>query len=374
MIVGYYIFLGSGDYHHPSSFNKKWTMTWGLDEWIRFIDELQSMEVNTMMIYLNGHKLPYRSKCYPDLVDHEHPNVKMEFLSNLFSYAKNRGIKIIAVLTTTGHAGGFSEINTESKIKLPKRESSREETLVSFPQHLRAGKLEYKAGAAQLGFGVLCHHKTLSRNYAENILLELIELYGKYFNGIALHPPESVSPCCCSCCCELFFNWSGVQLTEAPIDIARKFFISSYLEYQQNGLFRLIKQQLPSCELMMFTIPWFFEQFFDEIRSNISKEVMIIEWDYNLSEERVNSLANRLEKYVSSGYKVCFMPTAGFSFDLNQLIDTQVEAVHHQINIAESCNVDGIVHFLGPKMSDYFTQTSRQNLTDSSRAFHCGYT
>ncbi len=57
---GYYIFLGNGDYHQPENLTLNWTSRWGLNEWKNFIEKIAKLHANTLMIYLNGHYLPYR--------------------------------------------------------------------------------------------------------------------------------------------------------------------------------------------------------------------------------------------------------------------------------------------------------------------------
>lgn len=362
MILGYYVFLGSGDYHPPSTITPQWIFTWGLTEWKSFIDDLLLLDTNTLFIYLNGHKLPYKSLNYPELIDENHSS--NEFLYELFSYIKDKGIQLIAVLTTTGHAGGFLQAHPESAIELLSVDVSIENTLVSFPEHIRKGKLSRKSGAAQLGHGVLCHNKPDSRLYAENILSEIMELYGSFFDGIALHPPESAYPCYCEQCCNQFLRESGSELRIEPINVARKFFISSYLKFQTDILLAQIKSKLTHVNLFTFSIPWLFEDAFEEISQYLPKELTIIEWDYNLSPDRLLSLPTRLQLYKNLGFKILFMPTAGFSFDPNGCLDEQINAIKTQLDIVEEMEVEGIAHFIGPKVSEYLVQTSRKSLTE----------
>jgi hypothetical protein len=327
------------------------------------------MNVNSLLLYLNGHKLPYNSIKYPELSDKTHPNCKEEILEELLIYIKAKNIKIIAVLTTTGHAGGFFELNEDAKIEILNSDISIENTLISFPEHLRQGKLSKKEGAAQLGYGVLCHNKDKAQTYAENILKEVIELYGTYFDGIALHPPESAYPCCCESCVSKFYKSTGTNLYEADLSTSRKFYIKSYLEYQEKVLFELIRKSKPNCKLLTFTIPWLFEGCFDELSHLISKEIFLIEWDYNLQTTRIEGLQNRLREYMNFGNPVWFMPTAGFSFCNDTSIQEQIHAVFLQMKIAEESGVKGIVHFLGPKISNSLIETSRKNYKDSKNLF-----
>jgi hypothetical protein len=358
MKVGYYIFLGYGDYHPSSTKSQIWVNTWSIETWKRFIDHLLELGVNTLLIYLNGHFLPYQSKIYPELVDENHPNCKKEFLRELLGYTKLKGIEAIGVITTTGHAGKFSSLNGDACIEIATIDSSIESTLVSFPDHLKKKKLEMQSGAAQLGYGVLCHNKESSQKYAINIISELISIYGDYFDGVALHPPESAYPCVCSSCQIKFEKKNGLQLLRADKELAREFFITSYMEFQNESLFPLIKKLKQKCNQLTFTIPWFFESSFHTISSIISKETVIIEWDYNLDPRRIEGLAKRLENYRSYGNSVWFMPSAGFSFSKETSLVEQINAVLNQIGIAEEVGVDAVVHFLGPKTSEFIDETS----------------
>ncbi|WP_126339661.1 hypothetical protein [Legionella spiritensis] len=365
MRIGYYVFLGHGDYHSPLILNKKWFSSWTLENWKVFIQNLIDLDVDTIMIYLNGHHLPYDSKIYPELTDKTHNNVKENFLCELLEYIKQSGIQIIGVLTTTGHAGGFSQISPESSIEIKNKNISIEDTLVSFPEHIRKGKTSKKDGCAQVGFGVLCHNKLSARKYAENITKELINSYGDYFHGLAFHPPEATYPCQCSCCCEKYESEHHESLKEASLDDARKFFITSYLKYQNDVLVALVNRYLPSTKIFSFTVPWLFESNLTSVLALIPKEITIIDWDYNLDSKRISKLPERLTNYLNAGNDVWFMPSAGFSFSTQLPIPDQIEAVHRQIKIAEELGVSGISHFLGPKTSDYLVETSRKEIVES---------
>ncbi|MBA2650364.1 MAG: hypothetical protein H0U75_12380 [Legionella sp.] len=365
MKTGYYVFFGDGDYHPSLLKTNEWISLWKLNEWKSFIDELLSLEINTLMIYFNGNKLPYKSEIYPELNDTLHPNYQKEFLKDLLVYTKSKGLELIAVISTTGHAGRFSELNKDSMIEVSSFNTSIEQTLVSFPEHLRKNKLSRKEGAAQIGYGVLCHNKESSRKYAINIISEIIYLYGSYFDAIALHPPESAYPCNCQECETKFYSQTNKSLTSS-VEMGRQFFIKSYLEFQKEILFPIIKKSLPTCKQMTFTIPWLFERSFNVIAPFISKETVIIEWDYNLDLKRIESLKSRLNEYMSLGHKVWFMPTAGFSFSNEQSIDEQIHLVQKQLKIAEDAGTEGIVHFLGPRRSKFLVETSMKSLAVSN--------
>jgi hypothetical protein len=358
MKQGYYIFFGVGDYHFSENMTKEWTCTWNLKDWKLFIEKLIVYDVDTVMIYLNGHSLPYNSLVFPFMVDSKHPNVKKEFLSELFEFVNKVGIKLIAVLTTTGHAGKYAEAHRDLQIEGVLPGKHKENRLLSFPEDMRMNKTLKKAGSAQLGYGVLCHNKILTRLFAENLIKEILCIYGCFFSGVALHPPESFAPCLCNQCSKLFFSENGYKIVDAPFKEQRKYFILSYLKYQNNSLFPIVRNILPGIGMYTFTIPWLFEDCAKEVLKFIDEEISIIEWDYNLSPERISSLVQRIDIYKSKGNKVWFMPSAGFSFNKNKDIDKQIQAVRTQVKVALNANVDGISYFIGPKMSDYFHETS----------------
>ena len=357
MKVGYYLFLGHGDYHPPDAMNKQWVASWDLDDWKRMIDQLVALKITTILLYLNGHRLPYKSQMYPDLVDSSHPNCQNEFLPELLEYIQKCHLETIAVLTTTGHAGVFGSLMPESVITLPKHDVDIEHTLCSFPLHMRRGKLEKKQGAAQLGHGVLCHNKSIAQQYAKKILQEVLTRYGRYFSGVALHPPESAYPCECATCNELFFQKYRAPIYQSDPRLVRSFFIETYLVFQNNQLFPIIDRLLPKTTKIMFTIPWLFESSWQRINHLIPPEVTLIEWDYNLEPDRVLSLRNRLLQYLVSNRKLWFMPSAGFSFDDQKNIPEQIEAVLNQVRTAIGAGASAVIYFLGARSSAWIHET-----------------
>lgn len=365
MNVGYYIFFGQGDYHPSGYKTKDWVSEWNLEDWKQFIHEIKNLGSNTLMLYLNGHTLPYRSQLYPQLVDVLHPNCQQEFLRELLHYSKELGLALIVVLTTTGHAGKFAELNKSSQIEPLTIDLSIQEILTPFPEHLRKEKLLKQDGAAQVGYGVLCHNKEISRKYSRELVIEVIRTLGDIIDGIALHPPELVFPCGCIECLEAFYITNKSDLNPNDISAHRDFFITSYLRFQRE-LHSLIAKELPQCPQLTFTIPWLYENSFDVLGPLIPKDVIIIEWDYNLNPARISSIRQRIEKYRSLGHTLWFMPTAGFSFDLKESIEEQLSALYYQLEVVEALGMDGIIHFLGPKKSAFITETSLQAFKSTS--------
>ena len=177
-----------------------------------------------------------------------------------------------------------------------------------------------------------------------------------------MHPPETTYPCCCDDCKQECFVKTGLAIEALDIYQARKFFVTSYLEFQNNILIPIINEKLPNNKVMTFTIPWLFESSLLEISRYLSKYTHIIEWDYNLSPSRLRSLPGRLLNYKMLGLHVWFMPTAGFSFDPSSNASDQIAALEEQLRLVDEVSVDGVVHFLGPKLSAYLIETSYKML------------
>lgn len=227
---GYYVFLGIGDYHQPKILNENWISTWGLEEWRIFLENLVRLKANTLMIYLNGHSLPYKSRSFPELVEYSHPNVKNEFFSEVLSLAKSYGLNTIMVLSTTGHSARYLENNPGLSIQIRSHNINLDELLSPFPDHIRKTKNLVQSGNAQVGLGTLCHNNKNAQEYAVNLIKECLSIYPQV-NGVALHPPESIYPCFCEQCCKLFKTKHEKDMLDVNDEIAREFYLESYLDF-----------------------------------------------------------------------------------------------------------------------------------------------
>lgn len=355
MSYGYYVFLGNGDYHPPKKISANWISTWKLKEWDFFLQRLVKLNANTLMIYLNGHYLPYQSEVFPELVAVNHPNAQNEFFSEVLNLTKKYNLKTILVFTTTGHAGKYSEAHPELQIKIRRSNTDLEKLLCPFPEHVRAIKNKKQDGNAQIGFGILCHNQPLSQEYVFKLIKECLTFYSQA-DGIALHPPESIYPCFCDHCCKLFHAKYKNNLLNTSEDEARDFYLESYLEFQavlENEIRSVISRQLYT-----FTVPWLFEPSFEKIALKISKDTILIDWDYNLSLPRIHDLKSRLTRYQKFGHQLYFMPTAGFGINPENPISEQLDNIHKQIDFAIDANVTGIIHFIGPSLSMELEKTN----------------
>lgn len=189
---GYYLFLNLGDYHKPDQLNSSWIYNWSTVEWDKHLKKLVELGSNTLLLYLNGHWLPYDSESFPECVDKTYIAHKRNIQKYIIDKAKQYNLKVIGVITTTGHAGRFSELNPGTCISKSLKEIDNATSLIAFPEKMRENKTSKQQGQAQLGYGVLCHHNLQAQNYAVTMIKEALNNY-PMLDGIALHPPETVS-------------------------------------------------------------------------------------------------------------------------------------------------------------------------------------
>ena len=214
---GYYLFLGLGDYSSPGApdaTGSDWTSSWGLREWERRLDELVRLGTNTLFVYLAGGRLPYPSERFPELVEPGHPNVESEFFQSVITGANGRGIDVVAVLSTTGHAGTMADLRPELAIEPgPEQATGVLAFTRAFPETMQVGD-------APVGTGVLCHHKAGARDYATGVARECLARYTG-FAGYVLHPPEFESGCLCDGCQAAYRVRTGEELVPDREDRSR---------------------------------------------------------------------------------------------------------------------------------------------------------
>jgi hypothetical protein len=330
---GYYVFLGLGDFAPPPTLSPEWTSTWDLQAWKRRIDELMLLGTNTLFIYLMGHQLPYPSTKFPEYVEKNHPNVvKEEFFQTVLDWCIERGIYLVAVFSTTGHAKAYTAAHPELAI------CSRE-------------------GEPQVDSGIVCHHKEGATRYAVGVIEECLIRY-RGFAGVIFHPPEFGTPCFCPSCQEKYLALYGKSLLAATDQEAKRFFMTSNLYFQRTVLESVVRRHVPGARLLTFSIPWIFEAEFEQIAREIEQDTIIVDWDYNLSDDRLSLLQLRLQRYQRFGHKVWFMPTSGYAFSEARSTEEQAEGVLRQIELAIEVGVKDIIYFMGPRWWPTVAQTS----------------
>ena len=328
--LGYYTFLGLGDFPPPKSLTTDWTSTWDLDQWRRRLDRLADLGCNTLMVYLMGHRLPYPSRRFPDCVEAEHPNVRAEFFGQVVEEAAQRQMRTIATLTTTGHCRTFASAHPE---------------LVIVGQD---GSTPARGLAGTFDTHILCHHNPAARQYCMDLVEEVLTRYSG-FGGVILHPPEFAEPCHCPLCRQAHLDQTGKDLLQVPQDQAQAFFMSSYMRFGRQELWPLVRRLAPGARPLMFTIPWVFHKHFEQVAQEIEPETIIVDWDYDLREEAAELLAPRLRRYGRLGHEVWFMPTCGYAFDSKTDRHLQEQAVLRMVCAARDAGPRGIVYFMGPR-------------------------
>ncbi|MCR4439368.1 MAG: beta-galactosidase [candidate division KSB1 bacterium] len=316
----------------PPVLGPEWTCTWDLRTWRERLDRLVNLGASTLFIYLMGHALPYASKRFPEWVEARHPNVEVEFFQQVVDWCVDRGIYLVDVFSTTGHAKGYTSRHPELAI------CDRE-------------------GHPQVQSGIMCHHKEGARGYCFGVIEECLARY-RGFAGVILHPPEFARPCFCEACQQHFRAAHGKSLLSATNQEAKRFFMATNLRFQRSTLEALIRPQAPELRLLTFTIPWVFEKEFEQIAKEIDLDTVIVDWDYDQHEERIARLPARLRRQQQFGHKVWFMLTSGFAFSNERSASEQADLVLRQVEAALAVGVRDIIYFIGPAWWPTVEQTS----------------
>ena len=162
--AGYYVFLGCGDYPIITGKETHPLADWTLAQWKELVTWMGANGMNRLWTLVNGYTLAYPSLRYPALRDPHARTASENFLGELIDHAHGCGVKVYLMLTTDGHARGFSR---------------------AFPAAVRCDA----AGQPGEQFGLALEHP-LTRRYIFDVLDEVLELY-PHADGVAVHPTES---------------------------------------------------------------------------------------------------------------------------------------------------------------------------------------
>jgi hypothetical protein len=345
-MYGYYLFLGRGDWgtsraqtldptfdgnvntrllgdwgpHRkgtPLSQAPEWSSAWSLDTWKHHIDFLvDTLGADTLALCMNGFELPYPSERFPEAVELDHANVKREFLPQALDHARRRGLKLIAMFCTTGHATGFALSHPECTTVGPNGERH--------PTNL-------------------CHHHPLGRGYAEGVAREMLTRYPG-FGGVSFHPPENAVPCRCEYCRAEFHRQTGKDYQRASDKEISDFYWASCLGFQRS-LENLASSLIPGASVYAVTIPGRFEQDFSVVAREIPKTTMLLHWDYWSFRSKIPDVLNSLRLFRSQGHCVGFIPSSGWSLD--RCGPDYGEQVVEQINAVRAEGVRDLLYFVG---------------------------
>jgi hypothetical protein len=162
--AGYYVFLGCGDYPIITGRETHVLASWTESQWKDLVAWMGANGMNRLWVLMNGYTLAYPSARWPGLRDRHARNVADNFLAAVIRHAHVHGVKVTLMLTTDGHARGFSR---------------------AYPE---AARLD-REGRPCPQFGLALEHP-LTREYILGVLDEVLDLYPEA-DGIAVHPTES---------------------------------------------------------------------------------------------------------------------------------------------------------------------------------------
>lgn len=336
MDFGYYLFLGRGDYllsrvpldridpHWRKPFTVStnaadWSFSWDLAAWQEKLLFLHGLGARRIYMIMNGFELPYPSRAFPELVEHDHVNVQREFFQGVLDFAQALGLEIIASFSTTGHCDRAIEL---------------------YP-HLAGRHADGKPWQC-----AICHNNPEARHYARTVMSEVLTRY-KGFPGVYLHPPEVGEYCWCEHCQQAFRTQTGLELTAQDENTRMTWFWETAFEFIEE-LSQLARSFDPRFRLSICSLGSTWEPIYPALRGLLSREIKILHWDYgafnSAAEERIG---RRLTLFQSGGHEVGFITSVRFAMmglDMDQLRDHTAR----KVAFVRARGVREIVYFVGP--------------------------
>ena len=313
--VGYYVFLGTGDYRPEYGPE---TPSFTLADWENLIDYLKSKGATTFIPLVTGHRLPYPSQAFPKYVETDANSVKNVDLQRIIDYAKKKQLEVILAFTTTGHCRSYAQDHPEQCIV-------------------------NEDGAPAPG---LCPNRPGSDVYPLGVVEEVLKRY-KNLDGLLIHPPEIKPICFCPECRTLYKQKTGQDYAGAsPLD-RQRFFVETYFKFAAKLLARAQKQA-PLKTKLMFNCDWMDDHV--DLMSLLPDDLDIIYWDYNLGDDHLaGRFQENLKRYQSMRRTIWYMPSTEPRFWTPSDADPVWgcgQAIK-QIKIARDCGIKNIGFFLG---------------------------
>ncbi|OGD19629.1 MAG: hypothetical protein A2W03_02305 [Candidatus Aminicenantes bacterium RBG_16_63_16] len=274
--IGYYVFIGTGDYkpeYGPE------TPSFTLADWENLIDYLKSRGATTFIPLVTGHKLPYPSRAFPKHVETEAQSVRDDSLQRIIDYAKKSRLEVILAFTTTGHCRSYAQDHPELCIV-------------------------NEDGSPAPG---LCPNRPGSEVYPLGVVEEVLKRY-KNLDGLLIHPPEIKPICFCPECRTLYKQKTGQDYAGAsPLD-RQRFFVETYLKFAAKLLAKAQKQASLNVKLM-FNCDWMDDHV--DLMSSLPADLDIIYWDYNLKDDYLaGRLQENLKRYQTMKRTIWYMPSS----------------------------------------------------------------
>ena len=328
--VGYYTFLGRGDY---------WDEThklalWRLEDWEDLVEWMSAHHMDTLWVLLNGYTLAYPSEKYRELRDPYSLNVKFNFLHQLIPYAHSRGVRIYLTMTTDDHAEGFGKLH---------------------PEALRMDRDGHKGSARALDL-----ENPLTQEYIRDMFEEVLTLYPQA-DGIVIHPTEEDPDRFNEDTRALFLRETGNQLAEVTKDERYRWYNRHYADFV-GQLYRLATAKNPNLEMVMFNC-WWQDDYVSIYKQMLPEKMKICVWYYGWGDREFRKWAIWNWPAAFGSSRILYMP-AGVAFEYPQ--DPWQQMIRNLgtdrlISTAEALGIKSCVFFDGWDLG-----TERDRLRDLS--------
>jgi hypothetical protein len=315
--VGYYVFLGRGDFWDATHLLALWT----LQNWKAFADWMAAHKADTLFVLLNGYTLAYPSDKYATLRDKFSNNARYSFLHEFIDYAHRRGIRVYLTLTTDDHAEGFGDL---------------------YPETARINRFGYAGNRRAL---VLEDPKV--RQYIVDMLQETLRLYGNA-DGFVFHPSEEDPDRFNAATLAAFRQETGKDLTRTDKAERYRWYNKKFAELMRS-LYETAGNQNPSFEFIMFNT-WWQDDYVSVYRELLPAKFRICVWYYDEQEEKTFRKW-AIWAWVNSfgADRILYMPTGEaflYPADPEQQMERHIRT-DRLISAAESLGVKSCVFFAG---------------------------
>lgn len=316
--VGYYVFIGTGDYKPEYGAE---TPAFTLADWDKLIAYLKSRGATTFIPLVTGHRLPYPSQAFPTYVESDANTVKNVDLQRIIDDAKQSGLEVILAFTTTGHCRYYAQDHPEQCIV-------------------------NEDGSPAPG---LCPNRPGSERYPLGVVEEVLRRY-KNIDGILIHPPEIKPVCFCPECQALFKQKTGRDYREASPLERQRFFVETYVKFAKTLLAKA-QEQAPLKIKLMFNCDWMDDHV--DLMSGLPADLDIIYWDYNLGDDYLaGRFQENLRRYQTLKRTIWYMPSTEPRFWTPSGADPiwGCGQAAKQIQIAKNAHVKNLAFFLGARV------------------------
>jgi hypothetical protein len=315
--IGYYVFLGRGDFWDETQQLALWT----LQDWKGYADWMSAHHADTLYVLLNGYTLAYPSDKYLALRDRFSNNARYNFLGEFIDYAHTRGIRVYLTLTTDDHAEGFGRL---------------------YPETVRLNRFGYAGSRRALDL-----EDAKVRQYITDMLKETTELYGNA-DGIVFHPSEEDPDRYNAATKAAFRAETGKDLAATDKAERYRWYNKKFAELLRS-LYEIAKARNPNFEFIMFNT-WWQDDYAGVYHELLPAKFQICVWYYDEQEEKLFRkwpIWSWVESFGPD--RVLYMPS-GEAFLYPQEHDQQVERhirTDRLVSAAEALGIKSCIFFAG---------------------------